>query len=355
MKNQSNPPENAAQQFSSIKFWHYPIDPYHYPIDPSTGGYGGTSIDALLEYAGRSRAPLLRDAIQSSLTRTELDISKAKFHNPSKRATPEQRLSATGPAIIAELLIDEIRNAIVSPSASVFSEAAGTCELFKNLFAEKDLDKIREEIYGNAKAEASEVAARRDHRKKEQLNEILAQASDLPVFFAAAVGLQAAKHANTLMLLQLALRATNIIVFQIKHMISCPRPAEFIPAIAPVVLTPSHGSFPSGHATQAFSMAYILSALRGDAQPAQDKVNSLSGLKDACKDSALYKLAEDVADNRVAAGVHYPMDSVAGFFFGRWFGASIEKAGKDKSARATASGVDRILPHLWNSAVAEWS
>ena len=73
-----------------------------------------------------------------------------------------------------------------------------------------------------------------------------------------------------------------------------------------MIQTPSHGSFPSGHSTQAFVVATLLSILRNGA--------AANSAPDAT--SQLYQIAARIAVNRTVAGVHYPSDSAAGAMLG---------------------------------------
>lgn len=62
--------------------------------------------------------------------------------------------------------------------------------------------------------------------------------------------------------------------------------------------TPEHSSLPSGHATEAFMAARVLAALNGN--------------KDGDLYEALMTQASRVAINRTVAGLHFPVDSIAG-------------------------------------------
>jgi hypothetical protein len=74
-----------------------------------------------------------------------------------------------------------------------------------------------------------------------------------------------------------------------------------------MITTPGHGSFPSGHATQAHAVAHVLKALLNldSAKPAHAKVIE-----------QLDRQAARIATNRVVAGVHFPVDSMAGRMLG---------------------------------------
>ena len=68
---------------------------------------------------------------------------------------------------------------------------------------------------------------------------------------------------KTRQLLKLVLEVSIIIHMWIKHALACRRPVEFSPQIQPMILTPGHGSLPSGHATEAFVVAFVMDACCG--------------------------------------------------------------------------------------------
>jgi hypothetical protein len=75
-----------------------------------------------------------------------------------------------------------------------------------------------------------------------------------------------------------------------------PQTRQIYPAMMPFIATPSHPSFPSGHATQAFLVAEVLSRM----------------VKAAALKPYLFSLADRIAENREIAGLHYESDSHAG-------------------------------------------
>jgi membrane-associated phospholipid phosphatase len=72
------------------------------------------------------------------------------------------------------------------------------------------------------------------------------------------------------------------------------RPQQVFPGLVPLVPSPWHASYPSGHSLQSQLTALSL----GEVMP---------GAKDA-----LIALAKRIGENREVAGVHYPSDTVAG-------------------------------------------
>ena len=78
-----------------------------------------------------------------------------------------------------------------------------------------------------------------------------------------------------------------------------------------MILTPGHGSLPSGHATEAHIVAYVLWNL---VSPSEAINKSTEWLEQ------LMRQAARVAINRTVAGVHFPVDSAAGQLLGLTLG-----------------------------------
>jgi hypothetical protein len=114
----------------------------------------------------------------------------------------------------------------------------------------------------------------------------------------------------TIELLTAALRLANYAEMRFKHALACRRPIEYSPQIQPMILTPGHGSLPSGHATEAFIVALVLWELSRGAV----------GMSTAWLEQ-LMRQAARVAINRTIAGVHFPVDSAAGQLLGLTLGA----------------------------------
>ena len=83
----------------------------------------------------------------------------------------------------------------------------------------------------------------------------------------------------------------------------------FSPQVQPMIPTPTHGSLPSGHATEAFLMARLLWKLLIHSNAPQYKDHGYWG-------QMLMRQAARIATNRTVAGVHFPIDSVAGGILG---------------------------------------
>lgn len=133
--------------------------------------------------------------------------------------------------------------------------------------------------------------------------EILSQIPQLMTYWAAVAGLHPDRHRRTLELLGAANRLAIAVEMRVKHAVALARPVELSPQVQPMIQTPGHSSFPSGHSTEAHCMARVLMALR-----AVDDADALGTM--------LLRQAARLAMNRTVAGVHYPIDSRAGQVLG---------------------------------------
>jgi hypothetical protein len=157
--------------------------------------------------------------------------------------------------------------------------------------------------------------------RADRLPEILTQMGDMLSFYGAHFRLTPESHRWTLLLLAAAYEAVILPEMQLKFHASLPRPFDFAPDVQPVIQTPAHGTYPSGHATEAFAFAAILAALKhaglGAADPVGAVLADLASPTGATRFETLpFRLAARIADNRTVAGVHFPVDSAHGALLG---------------------------------------
>ena len=81
--------------------------------------------------------------------------------------------------------------------------------------------------------------------------------------FGAVTGLNPTKHRWTMEWLNAGLQLAVAVEMRFKHALACPRPVELSSQVQPVITTPLHGTYPMGHAAQAFLVAYSLQRLMG--------------------------------------------------------------------------------------------
>lgn len=230
--------------------------------------------------------------------------------------------------------------------------------------------------------------------RAERIGEIVAQQGDMLSFYGSEFYLHPDRKKWTLVLMSALYEAVIVPEMRLKLYSSSPRPMEFSTLVQPIIATPSHSAYPSGHATEAFAFAGLLALLELVAKGVADPVAALTtALKGPAKALEMlpFRLAARIADNRTIAGVHFPVDSAHGallgvgcatafyalgaqspttlgtyaakagdwtdyFDLGRWSVALKDKwpaAGNPKIVvpAAAASG---LLAQLWAHAVAEW-
>lgn len=137
--------------------------------------------------------------------------------------------------------------------------------------------------------------------RETNMPEIVDQAESVHEFWAALLPLASARTPATLELIEAAQSMASAQLQRFKLALACPRPVEYSPSIMPIIDTPAYAAFPSGHATQAFLVARLLSAL---ALPA------------GAFDPELQAVAIRIGQNREIAGVHFPADTSAGRVLG---------------------------------------
>ena len=114
------------------------------------------------------------------------------------------------------------------------------------------------------------------------------------------------------MFLGAAFRLARFVEMRFKHALACRRPIEYSAQVQPMILTPGHGTLPSGHATEAFTLAIVLWKLIRD--------SGSSTYNEDVWGVQLMRLAARIAINRTVAGVHFPVDSAAGAVLGLTLG-----------------------------------
>ena len=142
--------------------------------------------------------------------------------------------------------------------------------------------------------------------------EILAQLGGPDAFLTSVPFLHPDRTPWTFELITAALRMAIFVEMRFKHGLACRRPHEFSPQVQPIILTPAHGTLPSGHSTEAFTSALVLSTLLHE--------SGSKHYKDPSWGKQLMRQAARIAINRTVAGVHFPVDSAAGAVLGLTLG-----------------------------------
>ncbi|MDJ0629346.1 MAG: phosphatase PAP2 family protein [Rhodobacter sp.] len=176
--------------------------------------------------------------------------------------------------------------------------------------------------------------------RREREAEIHVQTSDLLPFFGSVVNLNAERQKYTVELLNVVLDATVFCHMPLKHRLAVRRPSEIEPRVQPMLPVPGHGSYPSGHATEARTLALVLIELLQAAWKLPSHNANFQRWS-----QQITRHAERIAHNRVIAGVHYPCDSIAGFQVADALAPAFV-------SRFRAQG--SILNQLWGKAIREW-
>ncbi len=152
-------------------------------------------------------------------------------------------------------------------------------------------------------AQLKDVLAARNLRRS-RTDELVIQQADIISYLALPVRLGPVTHPWTMAYLAAVHEAVVRLGAIIKGYFDYPRPEDLSPYIMPCIQTPAHSAFPSGHAMESWALATVL----GKLYP-QDGVST-----------ALDRLADRITNNRVIAGVHFPVDGEVGEIIGRALG-----------------------------------
>ncbi|MCU0803234.1 MAG: phosphatase PAP2 family protein [Rhodobacteraceae bacterium] len=202
-------------------------------------------------------------------------------------------------------------------------------------------------------AQMPHVRAAADLRA-DRLAEIMVQMGDMLSFYAAHFRLHPDARKWTLVFLGAVYEAILIPEMRLKFHCSLPRPYDFSSMVQPIIGTPSHSTYPSGHATEAFAFAAVLCGLRHLAAGAADPVSAVLADLAAYTGSSTpemlpFLLAARIADNRTVAGVHFPVDSAHGALLGLTTGLAVLAA-----CLGGPNGVPTKMP-VWQADGANWA
>jgi membrane-associated phospholipid phosphatase len=148
--------------------------------------------------------------------------------------------------------------------------------------------------------------------RDERMPEILVQVAPQWAFWSAIANLHPERSRATIELGLCALQFAMIATQRIKHMLACPRPADYDPTLQPILQTPPYAAFPGGHAVEAVVAMRVLSSLAS-----QTNVDGAG--KDVVTEwrEQFEALTSRIAENRVVAGLHFPVDSASGYLLGQ--------------------------------------
>ncbi|WP_298292225.1 phosphatase PAP2 family protein [uncultured Litoreibacter sp.] len=159
----------------------------------------------------------------------------------------------------------------------------------------------------------------------DRLPEIHTQLDDIMSYFGAISQLHPNRSSATMELLFTGIYLASVVAMEMKLTLGCPRPVAFSDRLQPMIQTPDHATFPSGHSTQSFLVATLMTELAaGDTSPAEID-----------PESQYYRMAARIAANRTVAGVHFPSDSAAGAVLGITLGQYLASRARDGAQTVT--------------------
>ena len=147
--------------------------------------------------------------------------------------------------------------------------------------------------------------------REERAAEILTQIDNQDCIWGSIIPIQSDRLRRTKELIDAAVQMAVFVEMRFKHELACWRPADYSVQVQPMITTPGHGALPSGHCTQSYVTYEVLKALfntmrNGDAYQAINR--------------QFHRMAQRISTNRVVAGVHFPVDNVAGRILGKVLG-----------------------------------
>jgi hypothetical protein len=156
----------------------------------------------------------------------------------------------------------------------------------------------------------------RSRLRADRSAEILSQVTPQFAYWAGICNLHPETTPRTIEVLFTALFFSMLITQRIKHALDCPRPNDVSSLVQPIIMAPAYTALPMGHATEAYMFARVMSSLcRQDLVVDEDLAVPSKPASQMC--DQLYRLARRISDNRVIAGIHFPIDAPAGYVLAR--------------------------------------
>ena len=156
----------------------------------------------------------------------------------------------------------------------------------------------------------------------DRVNEILVQTGDLFSYYGSLGYLSADRHKKTLAALYACQRVAVHVEMPIKHYCRSPRPIDYATHVQPMIQTPDHSSYPSGHAIEVFAASTVFARLMTGMGP-KEALSAPSDSERGRMAGMAFRLAHRIASNRSVAGVHFPIDSASGAVIGCLLGDAL--------------------------------
>lgn len=147
--------------------------------------------------------------------------------------------------------------------------------------------------------------------RQERTAEILTQIENTYAFWGAQIPIQSDRLRNTRELLDAVVQFAMFVEMRIKNDLAVWRPTDYSPQVQPMITTPGHGSMPCGHCTEGYAIKEVLQSLLG--------MNPATARHDGLR-TQFSRIVARMSMNRVIAGVHFPVDNMAGRLLGKAVG-----------------------------------
>jgi hypothetical protein len=165
--------------------------------------------------------------------------------------------------------------------------------------------------------------------REERQPEILTQLHDQFAFWGSLVPIHTERMRRTREVLEAAIELSVFVQMRFK-------PLDYSPQVQPMITTPGHGALPSGHCTQAYVVYEVLRALL-NCTDSDDHGRRALNLQ-------FTRLVERISMNRVVAGVHFPVDNLAGRLLGTVIGRYMAHRAGAAASVPSASFDGRQVP-----------
>ena len=259
---------------------------------------GGGASPLVVEAVRRSCAGLVRSHDGPARRPVPATSQAPGAAGKTKPINPQEALPRYEPWVRVQTALSRLQAGVLVDGLTVQRRGAGG--LKKNTLLTLVLPMTPNGRIKLLEGQASRVR-QAGRRREDQYAEIMVQADELWPFFSAVVDLDAARAPHVFEYLQLGLSLVTAVVMPLKYAASVARPSEVSALVLPMLDVPGHAALPSGHASAARMLCELLVALL----PSETGAHPL-----------LRRLALRVGRNREVAGLHYPIDTAAGWLLG---------------------------------------
>lgn len=274
-------------------------------FDPPMKG-NGSELDPPMSGNENRSAPLIAEALRRSRAQTDDYLASSAGSRQTKRVPPSSAHAKSlwfyAPEVRAEIAVNALLSQFQRSGTGLAGLNAGGSSV-PVVALTLPTGAALVDPSGLLDTQAQFVLDRTEVRA-DRMPEILVQADSLWPFWTAVTHLGPVATPRTHEFVVIVQRVCSALVHGLKYAVGCPRPVDVSPVIQPVIDTPGHASLPSGHGAAAYCVAELLDALLdlGKSGPVWTQ---------------LERIAWRITDNRVVAGVHFPMDGIAGQLVGR--------------------------------------